>query len=511
MNKFSCFNLNLLLLTSHFLLPPFLIAQTPEWVYQYVNPQRSEWPSVIVADSVGNSYTTGLISAAETSGIGIIKLNSAGGIQWLYFNDSFGGGVGYDLIFKDGQLFLGGVTGTGHMVAICVDTSGQELWFWVDTVFSSTGYALAVSSIHNVYIAGRKSPAPSDWLVVKMDSFGNEKWRYVYDGPANSYDEATSIAIDMNENIYVGGYSTGIGTAEDFTVIKLDSAGNEKWVYRYDGPANYRDELKALALDTLGHIYGAGGSWSDIGSWDFLVVKLDSMGDEQWVYRFDGYAHYYDWAEDIVIDDSGFVYACGLSYLYEDTLQYFAVIALNSVGVECWRYLTAGPLGYGGYPRSMTLDGLGAIYACGNLDGYLAVVRLSRWGNEDWVYKDPYAMIARDIVADAANNVYVTGERRVSQWDYDIVVMKFAVQVDAEEVKKERIVDNKSKGSIFRGGVNILVDDGVQIVLYDVTGRIIMQQSFSSQQQLNISLQPGVYFLAIEARENKVLKKIIIL
>ena len=50
-----------------------------------------------------------------------------------------------------------------------------------------------------------------------------EQWVYRYNGPGNGNDQANSIIYGLDDNIYVAGYSTGIGTGEDFTVISLDS------------------------------------------------------------------------------------------------------------------------------------------------------------------------------------------------------------------------------------------------------------------------------------------------
>ncbi|MEO0182347.1 MAG: SBBP repeat-containing protein, partial [candidate division WOR-3 bacterium] len=232
-----------ILITFHFFLltSPFLFSQTPEWVYQYVNPQSTEYPYAITVDSIGNTYTTGCIFIGTSRGLGVIHLDYTGTNGWVYFNDTLGvGETGYDIIFAFNRIYLVGETGNDDLIVACIDTLGSELWLYCDT-FASCGYAIGVSESHHIYVAGIKYPSPPDWVVVKLDSLGNLCWRYVYDGPAGSYDEASSIVIDGNENIYVGGYSTGLGTAEDFTVIKLDSAGQEQWVYRYDGPASYND------------------------------------------------------------------------------------------------------------------------------------------------------------------------------------------------------------------------------------------------------------------------------
>src|SRR4030042_858395 len=271
-------------------------------MYQYVNPQSSEYPSSITTDSIGNTYTAGCIFVGSRRGLGIIQLNGTGVNEWFYFNDTLGvGEIGCDITFAFNKIFLTGGTGNNVLVVLCVDTVGQELWLFGDTL-AVEGRAIGVSSSQHIYVAGIKYPAPPDWVVLKLESLGNECWRYVYDGPAGSYDEAVDITIDKNENIYVGGYSTGFGTSTDFTVIKLDSAGNEQWVYRYDGPANYRDELKAISIDTLSNIYITGWSWG-IG-WDFCVVKIDTAGQERWLYRYNGQASVGDLVYDLTIDDS---------------------------------------------------------------------------------------------------------------------------------------------------------------------------------------------------------------
>ena len=514
-------NLNFLILAFHILFLAFLHAQTPEWVYQYIHLSSSdERPEAIVVDNLGDTYTTGVLSSDDTTGghitgIAIIKLNNLGDEKWIYFNDTLGRLTeGYDIALKNNRVYATGYTGPSPsnypiFIVLCVDTSGQRQWVYEDSM-AIRGHAIGVSTSHKIYAAG--ITFNYDMICIKLDSLGNEKRRYVYDGPAGSYDEASSIAIDKNENIYVGGYSTGIGTAEDFTVIKLDSAGNERWVYRYDGPASYRDEIKAIDLDTMGNIYMAGWSWGVVGEWDFCVVKIDSSGQEQWVYRYDGTAHLWDWADDLTIDDSGNVYVCGRSCVDVDTIPLFTVIKVDSDGNERWRYFNQGPLGMGGYARNIVCDDLGGIYVSGDLDGYLAVVKLSNSGNEEWLYKDPYALVARDIVADVTNNIYVTGQRRVSQWDDDIVVMKFAAQSGgAKEVMYNETIKRNYSPTIFKQGIDFLSQENCGLKSYDVTGRKVANQNLQHDKKEYIKLQPGVYFLRVEKGKNQVTKKIIIL
>lgn len=508
----AVFNLKFLLLTSYFLIPTSLSAQTPEWVYQHVNPGFSDVPYAIAVDSAGNTYTTGYTRVGSNgSGLGIIKLSTMGEERWFYYLDTLGPGeTGRDIVFRSGYVYVTGYTasGTGNLIVVCVDSIGQSRWLYLDTL-DTEGLAIDVSPSGNVYVAGKTQISLLDWVILKLDSLGNEVWRYVYDGPAGSYDEALDITIDRNENIYVGGYSTGIGTNTDFTVIKLDSAGQEQWVYRYDGPVSNRDEGVGVALAPGGDIYVVGSSRGN--NWDYCVIRLDSLGQERWVYRYDGLEHGSDMVYGFVVDDTGNIYVSGFT-TSQETLFLFTVIKVDSLGSERWRYLSAGPIGSGGIADEMALDGLGGVYVSGKLDGYLAVVKLSNSGNEDWVYRDPYALIARDIVADVTNNIYVVGEKRVSIWDYDIVVMKFASSQGRikEVVCNERVKRNLNT-TIFKGGIEFVPQENCGLKVYDVMGRLVIERILHQKQKVFIPLQPGVYFLRVEGGKDGVIKKIIIL
>jgi len=505
-----------LILILSLLLAPFSFAQTPEWVYQHESP----YPNAITVDSAGNTYTTGCIARNDTGGVGIIALNPAGVLKWFYFRDFGSGGtgeIGKDIVIKFHKIYLTGGTGMRQLVIVSVDTTGQELWLYVDT-FAAEGRAIAVSSSHYIYVCGIKYPAPSDWAVIKLDSLGNECWRYVYDGPAGSYDEATSIIVDRNENIYVGGYSTGFGTAEDFTVLKLDSAGHLVWKYRYDGPANDWDEPNAMALDTFGNIYIAGWSWG-VG-WDFCVVKIDSSGQEEWVYRYNGLANVEDLLYDLVVDDSGNVYLSGVST--NDTLQLFTLIKVDSGGNERWCFIDAGPPGYkGGIAHRIGVDGLGGIYGAGFLRNMwdiaqIAVVKLNSSGELAWWYiyphnpPSPWLDVTHDMVVDVYGNVYLAGRICVSSWNDDIVVMKFASsQGVVKEVMKNEIRKKNKNATIFKGGIEFLPDEDCGVKVYDVSGRMKVEKTFQRGKKEYIPLQPGVYFLRFEGK-NRTVKKVVI-
>jgi len=101
-----------------------------------VHPDISdEWPSAIVVDSSGNTYTTGVLSSDDTTGghitsISIIKLNMLGEEQWIYFNDTLGRlSYGNDIAsYFSHKIYVAGYTqllsGDRHLIVLGVDTAG---------------------------------------------------------------------------------------------------------------------------------------------------------------------------------------------------------------------------------------------------------------------------------------------------------------------------------------------------------------------------------------------------
>ena len=110
-------------------------------------------------------------------------------------------------------------------------------------------------------------------MTIKYDSSGNELWARTYNGPGDDKDLARRIALDSTGNVYVTGYSPGVGTENDIATIKYDALGNEIWVERYDGPGSWDDEAWGIALDAAGNVYVAGASHGEETNSDYVLVK----------------------------------------------------------------------------------------------------------------------------------------------------------------------------------------------------------------------------------------------
>ena len=115
-----------------------------------------------------------------------------------------------------------------------------------------------------------------------------QEWVARYNGPGNSNDRATSIAVDGSGNIYVTGNSRVTGTGDDYATIKYNSSGVQQWVRIYNGSGDSTDYALSIAVDGSGNVYVTGLSTGSGTGYDYATIKYNSEGLEQWVARYNG-------------------------------------------------------------------------------------------------------------------------------------------------------------------------------------------------------------------------------
>jgi hypothetical protein len=94
-------------------------------------------------------------------------------------------------------------------------------------------------------------------------------------------------------------------TNYDCTTIKYYSNGDTAWVRRYNGPADSSDKATALAVDSSGNVYVAGYSWCSGTFYDYVTIKYYPNGDTAWVTTYNGDADSMDVADNITVDNRG--------------------------------------------------------------------------------------------------------------------------------------------------------------------------------------------------------------
>ena len=275
------------------------------WVTRYNGFENShDYPNSIAVTASGNAYIAGrTIRLPGNQDYVTIKLNTIGVVQWVSTYDGLGNSsdealdIGLDAnedVFVTGETFG---AGTDYDVTTIKyeGITGRPLWLSRYNGLQNLkdqGTALDVDKQGDVYVTGFSyNNATFDYLTIKYNGLiGNQQWASRYNGPGNASDRAADIAVDEAGNSYITGASFGAGN-EDYATISYDMNGVQRWVQRYNGPANGNDLGNSIEVDLSGNVYVTGQSQGGATSDDIATIKYAqplplkvSAGDNTTIY-----------------------------------------------------------------------------------------------------------------------------------------------------------------------------------------------------------------------------------
>ncbi len=342
----------------------------------------------------------------------------------------------YGNVYVTGYSF--GVNSSDY-TTIKYDASGTEVW---TARFNGTAdnddraNAIAVDNSGNVYVTGMSTGTlyDYDYVTIKYNSAGTQEWTAVYNGPGDFIDYACSVAVNDSGNVYTAGWSTGINGFNDYATVKYDPDGTEIWAARYHGPAEESsDACYAMKVDCAGNVYVTGGSVNLNGDRDYTTIKYSPSGSEEWTARYNGIEFGFDTALDLVVDCSGNVYVTGKSEGLNTSLDYLTV-KYNSSGNEEWTARYDGPAHSEDGASSIAMDNSGNIYVTGigtglNSSFDYTTIKYNPSGTEEWVSvfngTDNSEDWGCDVAVDGSDNVYVTGYSFNSSSSFDYATIKY--------------------------------------------------------------------------------------
>jgi hypothetical protein len=431
-------------------------AQPQEaWAARYDGPGNYvDAASDVALDDSGNIYVTGTsVGATGYYDYATLKYDAEGRQLWVARYD--GSGNYYDstsalAIDAAGNAYVtGGSYGLGGFLdwaTVKYSADGQQVWVsrhngpgnYLDEAF-----AIVLDSAGNPYVAGKSYGLGSDedYLVIKYDPEGHETWSARYNGPGNYADAAHGLALDSAGNVYVTGTSYGGSSYYDWATVKYDLLGQQVWVARYNGPGNQVDAPSAVAVDHEGAIYVAGTSVGSGTLYDYTTVKYDPAGNQLWAARYNGPGNSYDSASALAIEGSGSVYVTGKSYGIGTDYD-FATVKYDGEGNQVWVERYNGPGDFSDEAYALAVDGEGGVYVAGRSHGpgsfydYLTL-KYGPSGDPEWEarYNGPgnYSDEASALAADRSGNVYVAGRSFGSGTSFDCATVKYARETGIEE------------------------------------------------------------------------------
>jgi len=423
------------------LVPVILNGQAIRWISRYNGPVSSDYnddePTAIAVDNQGNVYVTGK-SVGRVQypyyyyDFATIKYFPNGDTAWIRrYNgpanqDDIANAIAVD---GSGNVYVTGSSYTSDStmldyLTIKYNVNGDTVW---TRSYIGTGYnydeahAIAIDNLGYIYVTGSYYSESNwtDYLTIKYNSNGDTIWTRRYNGLFNSSDDASAIAIDNQNNVYVTGKSNGPGYWTDYATIKYNSAGTQQWVSRYTYTGNNNDEARAIAVDNNGNVYITGYSEQpNYGPGECATVKYNSLGDTVWVRRYSDTSHVLDEGKDIAVDNSGNVYITGVTFIASNTN--YLTIKYSPSGTRQWiqRFNEPDSTYCDNRASAIALDTFGNIYVTGQSVGLIystdyATVKYNPSGTQKWVarYDGPVHNTdeARAMTVDLTGNVYVTG------------------------------------------------------------------------------------------------------
>ncbi len=535
------FTLKLLLVLNVLSIPVF-----GQWVSRYNGPGNSlDEAFAVVCDAGGNVYVTGSsIGNGSNLDYATVKYNSAGQEQWsARYNGpaNFIDAANAITVDAAGNVYVTGIsTGTtsfSDYATIKYNSSGQEQWvarYNGPSNGTDEAFSVSVDAAGNVYVTGQSlSVTNYDYATVKYNSSGQQQWASRYNGPQNSIDNAAVVKVDIAGNVYITGSSTGSGSGLDYLTIKYNSSGQEQWTIRYNGTNNGDDVPSDLALDALGNIYITGGSSGSGSSNDYVTIKFNSSGQEQWNSRYNGTGNDNDVAFGLAVTSVYNVYVTGSS-IGQGSATDYATVYYNSSGVQQWVMRYNGPNNTSDDATSVAVDGNGNAFITGasnsggsNLD-YLTL-KYNAGGQQLWEqrYNGPGNGVdaALSICVDNSGNAIVTGNSQGSGSSSDFATVKYSTTTGIEPSlsgvpEKYRLYNNYPNP--FNPATKIKFDlplgSFTKLVVYDPIGRIVsvLVNEYLGPGSYDFrfdatALSSGVYFYKIEAGDfNEVNKMVLV-
>jgi len=314
----------------------------------------------VAVDSESNIYVAGSVKGALPNQIssgqvdGFVRKYDAAGNE-LWTRQYSPGSISQNSFFAVdnlGNIYLLG----GYLRKW--DTNGVEflhIEYGYDSRTDASYNCIAADKQGCVYLVGRVfAPNPQNIPSRTYDAFlhkysptgerlWDKRWGYMRTNSTSSFDEndcvdeAYSVTLDANDNIYVSGSTEGDETQpgnrpHHAFLNKYDANGILEWSVEYGISLNgsgeeARVEATNVIADSQGNVYVAGGAFGNSGANRFLR-KYDTNGNELWTQQYNSYVTVYDLC--LNPDKEGSLYMLAASDMSN------AIIKYNSQGSELW-------------------------------------------------------------------------------------------------------------------------------------------------------------------------------
>ena len=469
-----------------------------------------------------------------------IKYNPSGSMVWMTkYNGPINGNEsgGAITVDNDGNVYVvtsseGGASDY-DVVIIKYNASGVQQW--ADRLNGSAnqldnGSSIAVDNSGNAYITGymTRTGSQKDVFAAKYNSAGTQQWIQYY----NTFNDlGKEIKLDNSGNVFILCEFQVSANNTDFAIVKYNSSGVFQFASGYNGPANGDDFPGSITIDSAGNVYTCGRCTSLSTGMDGVVIKYDNAGTQLWVKQYSASnTVLFDQFNDVTVDTSGNVYVCGSSEVFAGNPDYL-IVKYNNSGVEQWsnRYNVL----QNDNALFVSLDAWQNVYITGNIFGLftsfdILTIKYSSDGTSLWqqIYTPTPNNLddVKGLAIDNNGSVYLAGKVQNNNATYDMVAIKYDQPIGIEPVSSN-IPAGYSLGqnypNPFNPSTNISIqlpsNGKVQLTIFDITGKkvveLIDRDLPAGEYNINFNaanLTSGVYFYTLHTNNYTETKKMIL-
>lgn len=328
----------------------------------------------------------------------------------------------------NGNVVVAGATMNGPTTDILVakyNSKGNMLWIkqFAGAAAGGVDFAagLYVTDTH-VYLTGaitNNSITPqTDCVTMKLATTnGSVVWSSTYVGAGGGHDAGRDITVDASGNVYVSGSAFGSGSANDYLAIKYNSAGAQQWATTWDYAGADDGAIKVALNGTFLNITGAGATTTP-GNYKMSTLKLtQATGSVTAVTTSTAVTTTsVEVVCDMVLDGSGNIYLAGSYDVSGQGTNFYVQKLSASTLASAWVYTFNGAAGSTDVAKAIGVDASGNVYIAGyststGLAKELTLIRLNSAGTPQWTQTSGFTGDdeAADLAVDASGNAYVTG------------------------------------------------------------------------------------------------------
>jgi hypothetical protein len=347
-----------------------------------------------------------------------------------------------------------GLTGGLAITLAKMNLNGDTLWSG-DYGYSTSGWAGRIyHALDNGYIINNGNSF--DYGLLKLDSSANVEWHTWQ----TMYYGCTRIKPDFtNGYVAVGG---GNSPFQRYEVARLDSSGTTLWQYHYGNQPAWDMTLERFATDVVvmpdsNYLVGSDGH-------DWQLMKIDhNTGDTIWTKSF-----------------------------------------CDTVG--CSDYYTVGSMDYAGNNHYILAM------------GYFMLVDAN--GDSIWKKQKPFRLSSADVhktsdggyafcgqIVDPELNYLPVGFVKLDSLGNTIFTSVFNPENNLQPLS---FYPNPASNEIYLSPGSMANEKDVQFALYDLQGRSVLQQQYTSKPVDASAVPEGLYIAVLKGKEKEVRGKVVV-